>query len=344
MVHITEFEPHYDAIIVGARCAGAATAMLLAQAGLRVLAVDRQSYGSDTLSTHALMRPAVMQLSRWGLLQPLIRSGAPVIASTTFHYGEQEVTVPIRSEPDIPGLIAPRRRVLDRMLVDAARAAGATVLHDTPVHDLVFDPHGRVRGVALRDAAAGQTRTVSADRVIGADGLGSFVARKVEARTLVQGRCSVAHVFGYAAAPEFSGYHWYFGRNLSGGIIPTNDGLACIVASVPTDRFDTEFRFDLSAATARPRRAGAQAAIACPRYRRRASEGLPRRARAIAAGVRPRLDAGRRCRLLPRSAYLAWHFRCPARCGRGGDSDPFGSRVRIAGVPGDTRHPRAAHP
>ena len=162
MLHIIEFEPHYDAIIVGARCAGAATAMLLARAGLRVLAVDRQSYGSDTLSTHALMRPAVMQLSRWGLLQPLIRSGAPVIASTTFHYGEQEVTVPIRPEPGIPGLIAPRRTVLDRMLVDAARAAGATVLHDTPVHDLMFDPHGRVRGVVLRDAA-GRTRKVGAD-------------------------------------------------------------------------------------------------------------------------------------------------------------------------------------
>ncbi|TJW30951.1 MAG: NAD(P)/FAD-dependent oxidoreductase, partial [Mesorhizobium sp.] len=188
----------------GARCAGASTAMLLSRAGLRVLAVDRQSYGSDTLSTHALMRPAVVQLSRWGLLQPLIQSGAPVIKSTTFHYGEQEVTVPIRPEPDIPGLIAPRRTVLDRMLVDAARAAGATILHDTPVHDLVFDSHGRVRGVALRDAA-GQTREVRADLVVGTDGLGSFVARKVEARTLVQGRCSVAHVFSYIAAPALSG-------------------------------------------------------------------------------------------------------------------------------------------
>ena len=66
--------------------------------------------------------------------------------------------MPIRPEPGIPGLIAPRRTVLDRMLVDAARAAGATVMHDTPVQDLVFDPHGRVRGVVLRDAA-GQTRT-----------------------------------------------------------------------------------------------------------------------------------------------------------------------------------------
>ncbi|TIL28726.1 MAG: NAD(P)/FAD-dependent oxidoreductase [Mesorhizobium sp.] len=238
---------HYDAIIVGARCAGASTAMLLSRAGLRVLAVDRQSYGSDTLSTHALMRPAVMQLSRWGLLQPLIQSGAPVIRSTTFHYGEQEVTVPIRPEPDIPGLIAPRRTVLDRMLVDAARAAGATIMHDTPVHDLMFDAHRRVRGVTLRDAG-GQTREISADIVVGADGLGSFVARKVEARMLVQGRCSVAHVFDYAPAPAFSGYHWYFGRNLSGGVIPTNDGLACIVASVPTERFDAKFRFDLSAA------------------------------------------------------------------------------------------------
>jgi len=247
MLHVPAFEPHYDAIIVGARCAGAATAMLLAKGGLRVLAVDRQSYGSDTLSTHALMRPAVIQLSRWGLLQPLLRSGVPVIETTTFHYGEQEVTVPIRPEPDVPGLIAPRRTVLDRTLVDAARAAGATILHDTAVHDLVFDAHGRVRGVALRDAA-GESCKVSADLVIGADGLGSFVARKVQARTLVEGLCSVAHVFGYAVAPELSGYHWYFAEKLSGGVIPTNDGLACIVASVPTERFDAEFRVDLYAA------------------------------------------------------------------------------------------------
>jgi flavin-dependent dehydrogenase len=246
MRNVVELKPRYDAIIVGARCAGAATAMLLARAGLRVLAVDRQSYGSDALSTHALMRPAVMQLSRWGLLQTLLRSGAPLIASTTFHYGEQEVTVPIRPEPGIPGLIAPRRTVLDRVLVDAARTARATVLHDAPVHDLLFDTYGRVRGVALRDATQ-QTRKVCADIVIGADGLGSFVARKVQARTQVSGRCSAAHIFGYAAAPALSGYHWYFGRNISGGVMPTNDGLACIVASIPTERFDGEFRSNLSA-------------------------------------------------------------------------------------------------
>ncbi len=130
MLPVAACRPSYDVIIVGARCAGAAAALLLARAGMRVLAVDRQSYGSDTLSTHALMRPAVMQLARWGLLNPLIRSGAPVITSTTFHYGGHEVVIPIRQEPGIPGLIAPRRTVLDRLLVDAARDAGATVVHD----------------------------------------------------------------------------------------------------------------------------------------------------------------------------------------------------------------------
>ncbi|WP_245523672.1 FAD-dependent oxidoreductase, partial [Mesorhizobium sp. M8A.F.Ca.ET.167.01.1.1] len=73
---------HYDAIIVGARCAGASTALLLARAGLKVMVIERRPYGSDTLSTHALMRPAVLQLSRWGLLKPLIEAGTPLIEAT----------------------------------------------------------------------------------------------------------------------------------------------------------------------------------------------------------------------------------------------------------------------
>ena len=245
MYHSVEIKSYYDALIVGARCAGAATAMLLAKAGLRVLAVDRQAYGSDTLSTHALMRPAVMQLSRWNLLEPLILSGAPVIDSTTFHYGDREVTIAIRPEPGMPGLIAPRRMLLDRMLVDAARGAGATVLHDTSVRELTLDPHGRVRGVVLADAA-GRIQSVGAGHVIGADGFGSLVARLVEAPVVSRGRASVAHVFGYAPTPPgISGYHWYFGPDVSGGVIPTNDGLACIVVSIPTSRFDAEFRSNL---------------------------------------------------------------------------------------------------
>ena len=85
--HFQHFQPHYDAVIVGARCAGAATAMLLARAGMKVLVIDRQAYGSDTMSTHALMRTGVLQLERWGLLPAVMAGGTPEIRATTFHYG-----------------------------------------------------------------------------------------------------------------------------------------------------------------------------------------------------------------------------------------------------------------
>ena len=117
------------------------------------------------------MRPAVMQLARWGLLDKILASGAPVISSTTFHYDDETVRVAIRAEPDMPGLVAPRRTVLDRVLVDAARRAGAEVVHDTSVVDLLRGHRGGVCGVVARNG--GQTRSLRAKLVIGADGVGS---------------------------------------------------------------------------------------------------------------------------------------------------------------------------
>jgi hypothetical protein len=70
--------------------------MLLARHGLRVLVVDPLRYGSHTLSTHALMRGPVLQPHRWGLLQTIRDSGGPPIKSTTFHYGDETVEVPIK--------------------------------------------------------------------------------------------------------------------------------------------------------------------------------------------------------------------------------------------------------
>jgi 2-polyprenyl-6-methoxyphenol hydroxylase-like FAD-dependent oxidoreductase len=232
---------HYDAIIVGARCAGASTAMLLARAGLRVLALDRRSYGSDTLSTHALMRPAVLQLWRWGLLKRLLDAGTPLITATTFHYGDEEITIPLRATPQLPGLIAPRRTLLDRTLVDAAREAGAELLHDTVVADLVSSADGRMRGVQIL-TSDGVHLTVTADIVVGADGIGSLVAKRCGAQTLRRGQVSAAHLYAYVPVEPESSYHWYFREGVSGSFIPTNDGLACIVASVPTKQFDERFR------------------------------------------------------------------------------------------------------
>src|SRR5215211_8358862 len=110
----------YDAVVVGARAAGAATAMLVARAGLRVLVVDRSRYGADTLSTHALMRGGVVQLHRWGLLDRIIEAGTPAVRRTTFRYGGDEVAVQIKPSHGVDALYAPRRTILDPVLVDAA--------------------------------------------------------------------------------------------------------------------------------------------------------------------------------------------------------------------------------
>src|SRR6476646_5773590 len=111
----------YDVLVVGARCAGAATAMLMARSGLRVLVIDRGRYASDTTSTHALMRGGVLQLHRWGLLPRIVAAGTPAVRVTAFHYGDDVVQVDIRPQHGVDALYAPRRTVLDTTLVDAAR-------------------------------------------------------------------------------------------------------------------------------------------------------------------------------------------------------------------------------
>jgi flavin-dependent dehydrogenase len=233
--------PDYDVVIVGARCAGAATALLLARRGLRVLVVDRGRYGSDTVSTHALMRAGVMQLSRWGVLDGIKAAGTPVVRSTSFHYGDEVVEVKIKPQNDVDGLYAPRRTVIDRVLVDAARRAGAEVAFETHLVDLIRANNGRVCGVRLRDGRAPE-RHVSAGLVIGADGARSTVARLVGAECYRTGRHATGGIFSYWADTGISGYRWYYGTGVSAGAIPTNDGLTCIFASVPKDRFHDRLR------------------------------------------------------------------------------------------------------
>src|SRR5215510_10002347 len=105
MIGLNSLDSHHDAVVVGARCAGAATAFLLARSGAKVLVVDRQPYGSDTMSTHALMRSAVMQLTRRGLIPNIAAAGTPEIRSTTFHYGDEGVRVDIKPDHGVDFLL-----------------------------------------------------------------------------------------------------------------------------------------------------------------------------------------------------------------------------------------------
>jgi menaquinone-9 beta-reductase len=225
----------YDALIVGARCAGAATAMLMARNGLRVLAIDRAGYGTDTTSTHALMRGGVLQLHRWGILPRLQTVGTPAVRETTFHYGDDAVTVAIRSADGVAALYAPRRTLLDRALVDAARDAGATMRHGYALADLTHRPDGRVRGATVLDPA-GNTVSVKADLVVGADGIGSSVARLAGAETVCEGGHATAVIYGYFSGVELTGYHWWFRPGIGAGAIPTNHGRHCVFAAMPPAR------------------------------------------------------------------------------------------------------------
>jgi 2-polyprenyl-6-methoxyphenol hydroxylase-like FAD-dependent oxidoreductase len=220
--------------------------MLLARRGLRVLAVDRGRYGTDTLSTHALMRGGVLQLHRWGLLEKLRAAGTPTVRSTSFHYGDTVVDVQITPRDGIDGLYAPRRLVIDTLLVDVARESGAEVAFRTRLVDLVRSPDGRVSGVQLRDAD-GRVFQVTAELVIGADGARSTVADLVGAERYRTGRHATGVVFSYWSGTGIDGYHWYYRPHVSVGVIPTNAGLTCIFVSVPQSRFHDEIRFDTAA-------------------------------------------------------------------------------------------------
>jgi flavin-dependent dehydrogenase len=225
-----------DVIVVGGRVAGAATAMLLAREGARVVLLDRGRPGSDTVSTHALMRAGVMQLSRWGVLGTVVASGAPPVRRTLFHYADGEtVQVSIRPSGGVDALYAPRRTVLDAILVDAAAAAGVEVHHGTAVTGLLRDGDGRVHGVRAV-GAAGRRVVLRAPVTIGADGIRSVVAEQADAPVVRRGSHAGAVLYRYLTDLPAAGYEWAWGGGGAAGLVPTNDGATLAFASTTPAR------------------------------------------------------------------------------------------------------------
>ena len=107
--------------------------------------------------------------------------------------------------------------------------------------DLVRDGAGRVVGVVLRDQG-GRTWTERAELVVGADGRDSVVAAGVARTAWRRAPTARAYVYGYWPAAGLDGYHWYYGHGLSAGVIPTNDGLACVFAGGPPARLAAALR------------------------------------------------------------------------------------------------------
>jgi flavin-dependent dehydrogenase len=238
-------QDNYDVIIVGARAAGAATAMLLARAGVRVLVVDRSQYGADTVSTHALMRAGVLQLHRWGLIDELIAAGTPPIRRTTFHTAGEPIVVDLKPAVGVDALYAPRRTVLDPILIDAAVAAGADVRFGVNVMCLLRDDDGRVSGIVGRGDH--RRRITARGRItVGADGMGSSVARWVSAPMERLSRASAGFAYGYWSGIDLDGYQWFFRPGGAAGAIPTNGGQTCVFVGTPSARFRRELVPDVT--------------------------------------------------------------------------------------------------
>jgi len=221
---------HPSVVVVGARVAGAATALLLARAGHDVLIVDKATLPSDTTSTHAFARGGVVQLRRWGLLDQVLDSGAPAIRSVTFRRyddGSAPLRRPVSDKAGVDHLVAPRRQVLDEILLRAAVEAGATVWDRTTVRRVLRDRTGRVIGVEAIDGDARRHR-ILADLVVGADGVRSRVAGMVEAPVLEQHAPSGVCLYTYVGDVAWEGYEFHLGHGAYAGVFPTHDDQACV--------------------------------------------------------------------------------------------------------------------
>ena len=234
----------YDAIVVGARCAGSPTAMLLARKGYRVLMVDRSTFPSDTLSTHLIHAPGVAALRRWGLLDEVVATGCPPVETYAFDFGPFTLRGTARPADGNSTGYAPRRTVLDKILVDAAARAGAEVREGFTVDEVLVED-GIVVGVRGRDRD-GRPVVERARVVVGADGRNSHVAKAVR-----------PHQYNEKPMLQWSYYTYWSGLPVSGmetvirpdrgwGAIPTNDDLTLVVVGWPYAE-STAYKADVEA-------------------------------------------------------------------------------------------------
>jgi 2-polyprenyl-6-methoxyphenol hydroxylase-like FAD-dependent oxidoreductase len=225
----------HDVVIVGARAAGAATALLLARMGHDVVIVERSDLPSDTISTHQIARTGVVALQRWGVLADVVASGTPAIRQVTFSSDLESTTRVIKDRWGVDFLVAPRRYVLDTLLAEAAMRAGATLRTGVTVARVGRDAAGRADGVYGYDRD-GSPVQIDARVVVGADGLTSLVSRSVGAPIIDQRPPLGATHYAYFAGPSWPAIEFYAEPGTYAGVFPTNDDEACIWVCAPTEK------------------------------------------------------------------------------------------------------------
>jgi 2-polyprenyl-6-methoxyphenol hydroxylase-like FAD-dependent oxidoreductase len=225
----------YDAIVVGARCAGSPAAMLLARKGYRVLAVDRATFPSDTVSTHILHPLGVAALSRWALLDRLTATGCPPIHTYAYDFGPFTIAGAPGTK-EAPVGYCPRRTILDKLLVDAAAQSGAEIREGFTVEEILIED-GRALGIKGH-SKAGESTTERARMVIGADGLRSVVADAMRPERYDEKPILLAAYYSYWSGLPMDGRFETYIRDKRGyAVAPTHDDLTMIIVGWPYAEF-----------------------------------------------------------------------------------------------------------
>ena len=234
----------YDAIVVGARCAGSPVAMLLARQGYRILLLDRASFPSNSMRNHFIQESGIRQLHRWGLLPAVVASNCPPIRSVTTDFGDFPLREPVEGVDGMDAAFAPRRFVLDKILADGAVAAGAELREKFAVQE-VLRRDGRVVGVRGR-GNGGVTVEEFARIVIGADGAHSVVAEAVQAARYHERPVLTYSYYSYFSDVPVDGVEMWLRPSQLYISFLTNDDLTCVATQAPVAGFRT-FRRDIDA-------------------------------------------------------------------------------------------------
>jgi len=235
----------YDAIIVGARVAGAITATLLAEHGFNVLLLDRARFPSDTLSTHFFRSVALKAFERVGIFDE-VSVAAPHLSETFTDVEGHTWSEPVEDAEGLNYVMCLRRITLDAILSRRVQRDGnITFLQGAQLTDLLWN-HDEVCGVQWSDDKGVHRATSRV--VIGADGFYSQVAKLV--RPKVEEYEPVHRAMYYAYFQNLTSHNppaaeYYFRSDHLVYVFPTDAELTLIAISIPISEFD-QFRKDLA--------------------------------------------------------------------------------------------------
>lgn len=232
-------EAQYDAVIVGARVAGASLALLLGRQGRRVLLIDRDRFPSDTLSTHLMAPPAVAALAQLGVLADVEANGLRRLTRSRIYVGECVLEGPMM--PVAPGYgLAPRRDRLDWILIQHAIAQPTVEFRERTRAVALLREREAVVGATLQESA-GARYEVRARVVVGADGKGSDVARWVAAPAYEEVPALRPGYYGYfrdvepLPEPTLELFH---DADHIGFLFPMEPGLDCLALELQPEDFE----------------------------------------------------------------------------------------------------------